>query len=295
MKSKVFNWAILATICVSILSCGNKTSARTTATESDAAYSADVKVLQVWELPEELNEISANVLVGDDRMACVQDNDGIIFIYNLKTKAIENKITFAGKGDFEGLALVGKTYYVLRSDGFLYEVRPNGNQNPDVKTYDLPLEASNNTEPMFYDAAHNRLLIGTKDTDPGGNSGKGVYSFNLPTKTMSTVPVMMISSSENNGNNNSGSAEKKKGKKHNGEIRPSEIAIEPRSRNIYVLNGPKSQLLLVDVSGKIKSITQLDKKIFPQPEGMCFTSSGELYISSEAGKKGKAVIAKVQL
>ena len=115
------------------------------------ATSADPKPIlsgdqQEWKLPKELKEISANVFVDDIRMACVQDNDGIIYIYNLQTEKFDDQIQFAGKGDFEGLALVRNTFYVLRSDGHLYEVQPQKGKSPLVKTYQLPLKAENETE-----------------------------------------------------------------------------------------------------------------------------------------------------
>jgi len=96
---------------------------------------------QEWKMPKELKEISANVFVDDVHMACVQDNDGIIYIYNLQSETVDETIEFAGKGDYEGLALVHSTYYVLRSDGLLYEVQPQKGKAPRVKTYELPLKA----------------------------------------------------------------------------------------------------------------------------------------------------------
>ncbi|MDR3716809.1 MAG: SdiA-regulated domain-containing protein [Puia sp.] len=258
-----------------------------------------LSVLQVWEMPDELTEISANVLVDSTHMACVQDNDGVIYIYNLKSKSVDKKISFGGNGDYEGLSLVGTIFYVLRSDGFLYEVATGNAQKPIVKTYDLPLEIENYTEPMFYDHEHNRLLIGTKDKDLTENDRKGVYAFDLTTKKMNTHAVFMIGgqsiSQENSDDKKSRRNGKKRKKRAKDDIMPSEIAIHPQTGSLYVLSGPKSELLIADRSGQIQSTIQLDKKIFPQPEGMCFTPSGGLYISSEGGKKGRGVIAKVQL
>lgn len=39
--------------------------------------------------------------------------------------------------------------------------------------------------------------------------------------------------------------------------------------------------------GTIKAFQFIDKDLMPQPEGICFSPEGELYISSE-GKKGEA-------
>ena len=56
---------------------------------------AGVNVEQVWQMPKELNEISANVLLSDTRMACIQDNAGVIFIYDMQSKTIESTIPFS--------------------------------------------------------------------------------------------------------------------------------------------------------------------------------------------------------
>jgi uncharacterized protein YjiK len=261
----------------------NQQQARNTALASCSAQPA----LKTWALPKELNEISSNILVSSTKMACIQDNDGFIFFYDLANKRIDSKLKFAGPGDYEGLTLVANTFYVLRSDGFLFEVQPGNSADPTVKTYDLPLSAENNVESLCYDNTNNRLLVAVKEKDLTEKDKKGVYAFDLSKKQMSTAPVFYIQGDEK------ASSGKKKKKKNT--IKPSEMAINPITKEFYVLNGPRSELLILDGSGNIKSTIQLDKNLFPQPEGLCFGPKGELYISSEASKKGNAIIAQVKL
>ncbi|MES2704377.1 MAG: SdiA-regulated domain-containing protein [Bacteroidota bacterium] len=255
---------------------------------ADGSQITGITVVEKWEMPPELTEISANVFIDADRVACIQDNDAIIYLYNLRSKKVERNISFGAAGDYEGLAIVNTTYYVLRADGELFEVKLSASGEPMVKQYNLPLEIENDTEPMFYDKAKDRLLIGVKEKDPSGGPGKGIYSFDLKTKKMTLDPVFMLTGANNNSN-----AERSGKKKGKGSIKPSEIAISPKTGDIYVLNGPKSQFIIADPSGKIKTTIQLDEAIFPQPEGMCFSPSGELYISSEGKNNSKAIIARV--
>lgn len=243
------------------------------------------KVVELWDLPDELVEISANILIDNTHMACIQDNKGVIYIYNLKTRAIENSIQFKDKGDFEGLALVGKVYYVLRSDGMLYQLTSTESGKPSVTTYDLPFGPENDTESMIYDKTKHRLLIAVKEKDLASPDKKGIYSFDLATKQMSKIPVLSLDAYRRSSS---------KGKDKSA-IRPSAIAIHPQRGTMLVLNGPSSELLEADFSGTILSTVKLDKNEFPQPEGMCFSASGDFYISSEGGKNQKGIIARVQL
>ena len=38
------------------------------------------KIIRKWEMPEDLNEISGIAYLSKDRVACVQDEEGILFI-----------------------------------------------------------------------------------------------------------------------------------------------------------------------------------------------------------------------
>jgi len=243
---------------------------------------------QVWELPKELKEISSNVFVAANRMACVQDNDGIIFIYNLQTLQIDERIEFAGNGDYEGLVRTDQYYYVLRSDGLLYEIQYLQGKKPVVKTYELPLKRKNETESVAYDKVHNRLLVAVKTKDLYEKDKKGIYGFDLNTKQMSTKAVCYIESFVDG----EAGGKKKEKKKQHLEIKPSEIALHPTTGELYILDGPSSRLFIADATGAIKSKIQLDKKLLPQPEGLCFNAQGELYISSEAAKNEHGVIVK---
>lgn len=250
------------------------------------------KVLERWAMPKELLEISSNVFIDDLRMACIQDNKGIIYTYNLKTRVVESEIQFEEKGDFESLVLVGKVYYVLRSDGMLYEISFADGRKPAVKKYDLPFGSENDTESMAYDKTKKRLLIAVKEKDLSSPDKKGVYSFDLATKRMNSTPLFLLN--VDGGSEEHTKDHKKKAKTKN-EIKPSEIAIHPTRGTVLVLNGPSSELLEADFSGKILSRIKLSQTEFPQPEGMCFSGQGEFYISSEGAKDLSGVIARIEL
>ena len=47
----------------------------------------------------------------------------------------------------------------------------------------------------------------------------------------------------------------------------------------------------MNLKGVIINIVELDKRIFNQPEGICFSENGDMFISNE-GKNGKANILR---
>ena len=249
-----------------------------------STISERISIVNLWNLPEELNEVSGIAYIGDTRFACVQDEEGIIFIYNTAQQKIEKKVPFAGTGDYEGITLIGDVAFIVRADGLLYEVKDYQSTKPEVNTYKTPFSVEHNIEGLTYDQKGKRLLLAVKDKDLVSNDGKGVYAFDLTAKKLTKTPVYIISSPD---------ALQQKGKKKKG-LRPSAIGVHPLSNETYIVDGPKSQLLLLDQAGKLKELIVLGSQ-FAKPEGITFDKAGRMFISNERGKKSAANIVEVSL
>lgn len=245
----------------------------------------EVVIQQRWELPNILDEISGIALLDKSRMACVQDEDGKIFIYNLENSTIEKEIKFAGPGDFESIAIAGPTAYVLRSDGVIFEVQNFLQESVATIEHKTTMEAKFDCEGLFYDASNNRLLLAIKDK--AGDDFKPVFGFDLVSKKLQKKPVYKIDFSDPVFN----ILERKRSHRL---IRPSEIAIHPVTGNIYILEGVNPKLLILDPSGKPLKLHVLKKEQFGQAEGIAFSKEGDIYISNE-GSGGPANILKITL
>src|SRR3954468_243832 len=68
-------------------------------------------------LPDTLREISGITELDSVQFACIQDEAGILFIVDARRNEIVSQYTFGPPGDYEAIARVGSTFYVLRSDG----------------------------------------------------------------------------------------------------------------------------------------------------------------------------------
>lgn len=249
-----------------------------------------ITVVKKWELPSELTEISGLANIDNDRFACVQDESGTVFVYNTATSSIESEMPFGPAGDYEGLAVVDKAFWVVRSDGHLFEVKPVDGKKPEVAEYNTHLTAEQNVEGLCYDKTNNRLLLAIKDEEAGNADYKGVYGFDLATRKMPEEPVFKLDLTNKLLAGDAG----KTGKKNKRGIKPSAIAINPSTGEVYITDGPKSRLLVTDIKGEIRTLYQLDKNEFAQPEGISFKADGELFISNE-GKKQSGNIVNVAI
>ena len=144
---------------------------------------ANYSITNTWELPQSLNEVSGISWVAEDLIACIQDEDGIIFIYDLGKKKIVKEISFAEPGDYEGIAVADKDAYVMRSDGLLYHIKNYQESHKKVSKSQTNFLAENNLESLFYNQKNNSLLTLPKDRDEDDRY-KNIYQITLePGKT----------------------------------------------------------------------------------------------------------------
>jgi uncharacterized protein YjiK len=246
-------------------------------------------IIRKWDMPVDLNEVSAIRWIAEDKIACVQDEDGIIFIYNLNTNLVEKKVNFAKSGDYEGLTTAFNNAYVMESSGRLYEILDYLSPTFQTKDYQLPFSGKNNMESLVADTLKNRLLFTVKDKDPNSEVYKGIYAFNLDTKQTNSLPILKIPLDDPIFK----SQDIDDDVEPTSNFYPSDMAIHPKTGNFYFLEGKNPQVLIMDSLGKPLKLHKLYKESFPQPEGITFAPDGTLYISNE-GKNGTANILEVE-
>ena len=234
---------------------------------------------EIWKLPKQLKEISGIVIQNDQKVVCVNDEEGDLFIYDLSTKNIEQTIPFHKKGDYEDVAIKDSTAFILRSDGTIYEVQNYMNSHKTIK-HNTFLTEKDDVEGLFFDVSKNRLLVASKENVVAKNKSKFVYEFLLVDKHLNTNPFLTI-------------PQKIVALKYNlrSSFSPSGIAIHPISKNIYILSSVGKMLAEFTSEGKLQKVYSLNYSHFQQPEGISFDEIGNLYISNEA-KGGKANILK---
>lgn len=250
------------------------------------------KPAKTYELPPILKEVSGLSFNDKNELACIQDEDGFIFIYNLEQAEITDKILFRKSGDYEGIEFVDDLAYILKSDGTIYEVSDLGKSSQKVKIYETPLNKENDTEGLAYDAVSHCLLIACKE-NAGLNGAviknqKSVFSFNLNTKKLIKTPLLTIT-------DDAITAFVKTTKLKNlppdinKKVRFKPSGISVKDGFYYIIASIGNMMIVVDKNSEIQHIERLDKKELPKPEGIAFDKNGALYLASE-GDKGNGII-----
>lgn len=217
----------------------------------------------------------------------IADEVGEIFFIDGNGGAILRKVFFRDKGDFEGVEMVGKCLYAVKSNGDIFEVGcwdSGGDMN--IVEYKSPLKKTDDVEGLCYDAQRYALLLACKQ-NPDSAGLRRIFAFDLKTKKLSAEPVYTIDPQEVNRlvplDNDD---------KNRQFISPSGIAIHPKTGDVYVISTSQKRLVVLDYkTGAIRYAMRLDKKMLPQPEGIAFDPDGNLNLSSE-GKKGEGLVFK---
>lgn len=244
-----------------------------------------VEIIEQWDLPDILEEVSGIAYMKNGKIACIQDEDGFIFIYDTENASLERRIEFAEPGDYEGIALVGTTAYVLRSDGTLFEVFNFEYDHLKTIEYSFDFSENYNFEGLGYDQRNNRLLLGIKDeTD---DDFKSIYAFDLETKKIINEPVYKIYF-------NNPVFEILDMKPSNRMLQISDINVNPKNGKIFILEAVNPKLLILDSLGIPEKLYVFKKNQFGQAEGFTFGPAGELFISNE-GKGGSGNILSISL
>ena len=244
-----------------------------------------------YDLPHSLREISGITFYSNHRLACIQDEKGKIYIYSLKKGEVKESVDFGPDHDYEAIAQVNDTFYVLHSTGTLFGVTGFDTDSQQTTRYDTFLKKENNTEGLCYDEMTHSLLIACKGVSHKKEKAdiKEIYAFDLLTKDLSSKPVYRIKLDDLAKYMRDHQVEMPKTDNENAFFEPSEIAVHPQTNDIYILSSVGKMIIVMDREGNIRDVALLDPAIAAHPEGMTFSKNGTLYISSE-GKGSKKVI-----
>jgi|AntRauTorckE5430_2_1112549.scaffolds.fasta_scaffold00384_8 uncharacterized protein YjiK len=242
--------------------------------------------VMVAKLPDELKEISGLAdWDGRDQLIGVQDEDGVIFVIDAWSGQVLSEFKFGKDRDYEGLARVDSTIYVLERDGDIHRIDYKAGQlTYDAKKLETDFSYRNDTEGICYDERTNSLLIVPKEQelDPGEeNYRRGIYGYELAAGKLDAQPRFYL--------DEFAIGQIIYGQRKPYRVKPSGVAVDPLTGDVYVIASVGNIMVVIDRESDVKQIELLKEKTFRQPEGITFNAAGDLFISSE-GRGGKAVV-----
>lgn len=254
---------------------------------------------QTFNLPAALIEVSGlSYDVKRNHLLVVNDEHGVLYELSAEDGSKLEHHSFAMLGDFEGLELVGDEVYIVKSNGNIHSFNISTKEAGKVLKNDL--SSVNDVEGLGYDPKADELILACKGApELKGRSkmkkAKAFYRYNVAKEKLYKKPKFVIKDKDLE--DFFKKAWKKEGSKKSRKklarrienFSPSGIAKHPVDGNFYILSSVGKSLVVVDEEGELQAIQFLDDKKFAQPEGICFTPDGTMFVSNE----GRSLVAKI--
>jgi uncharacterized protein YjiK len=230
--------------------------------------------LAQWIMPNELREISGLALLPNGRVLAHDDEVGRIYEIDPKTGVIERRFALSGspRGDFEGITVAGDDVYLLQSDGWLFkfQIAPDGDEAV-YERFNTQLGKECEFEGVAYEADSSQLVLPCKKVHKNKSLKHDIviYKVMLPLSnplrtTVMTIPVDDVLDAN-----------------HWKEISPSDIAIDPVTRNYVLVAAREKALVILSPDGQLLKAEALPPG-HEQAEGVAVTPDSILIISDEA-------------
>ncbi|RAJ04280.1 hypothetical protein LX64_03160 [Chitinophaga skermanii] len=211
------------------------------------------------------------------------DEEGRIYEVILDTDRPYRFWKFAKSGDYEEMLLAGKDWFVVKSNGKLYQVHNLFTDSTSSTEYHFPHKGKNEFEAAYLDSTGKAIVLLCKNCEADkGKSHTSTYRFNLETYQYEETDGFRISTKEIS----------RIGDYQFKNFRPSAAAVHPIEKRVYVVASLNRLLVIMDFQGNVQEVYHLRGKNFKQPEGITFAPNGDMYISNEATEETMANILK---
>ena len=235
--------------------------------------------LAMWIMTPQLREISGLALTSRGTVLTHDDNSGRVSEIDPKTGILLKAFSLVGnqKEDFEAIAIAGNDIYLMASDGKLFRFREGADgQQVQFMLFDTGLRKQCEFESLTYEADSTRLLMACKrQLDKQAPKDLVIYRMPLPlnraTFTVLRVPLQQVIGSNKWKN-----------------FRPSDMTIDPFTRNYVIIASHEKGLLILTPDGDVVRSEPLPGD-HRQPEGVAITKDSILLISDEANVKPAAI------
>lgn len=226
----------------------------------------------IFYLPAALVEISGLSNYNDSQLLAINDERGVVFMLNATTGSIDDQLTFGGGGDYEGIEYIDPRVFVAESNGDLHMFsHPFTDRQSKTIEIKSELNRTDDVEGLGVNAMSGSLMLACK-------GGKKKRIYRLPLSDIRTDLEELAAINKDQLKSFAEAANIPLVTKVS--FKPSGIAWHP-SGDIYVIAHHGKALVVLDSTYQIKTYLQLNPFYFQQPEGICFTRDGTLFVSNE--------------
>jgi uncharacterized protein YjiK len=212
----------------------------------------------------------------------IEEGSDQLYKLSQDTKKIIQTYSLGEKGSYKDLAIVDTIPYILQNDGTIFKcVTDSSGSAALVQIGKLQSGEEEEFESMFYDPGQKALIIIGKTSSRRENNKINAYAFYMDSTGFSPKPIFQINVSVID----------KLAPRESPDFEPTAAALNPVLQKIFILSASSRQLVVAGSDGKVESVYVLIPSMFPQPEGICFRSNGDMYIMNKGGS-GRATMLK---
>lgn len=247
-----------------------------------ASESGVGKPTRAFKLDKTLKEISGLATAGPSSVFAHNDEHAIIHEIDVRTGAVIRSFAL-GKptvaGDFEAIARRGDMIYLATGGGLLYEAKiKKHRERTRYNVFDTGLGDVCEVEGLAFDPEANAFLLLCKraSLDPE-RTRLIIYRWTFTDRLAKPrpwldIPLIDILPAH----------------ARNQEVRASELARDPKSGNLLIVDSNAAAIIEITPQGKAAGYRALAKESHPQAEGLALMSDGSIVVGDEGrGKAGR--------
>lgn len=260
-----------------------QTGVKKSSAQQQDSLAYDLTKREAIALPNEIREVSGQTFVGTDYQSLymIQDENGIIYQYDLSSKRIANQIPFAKDADYEDITTDDTYFFVLESNGDIHKRAIVSTIESESVRY-RNLLPKGEYESLYYRKDIDKLFVVCKQCK-GDRKNNRVSGYILRADKQDNF----VLESEFYLDLHQAKTLYKKFPKT---FEPSAISYLPSKKEWYIVSSIDKMIVVTDESFHPKQVLHFSRKDYEQPEGLAFNDKGSMFLSSEAGDKDTAML-----
>jgi uncharacterized protein YjiK len=235
------------------------------------------------DLPGRLEEVSGLAVSAGGRLFAHDDERARVYEVDPGSGSILKRIDVGPggiRGDFEGIALAGSRFFLVESDGTLYEFEEGADkESVGYDVYRTGLARKCEVEGLAFDGRTDALLLVCKTTQ--GRDLRNhlvVFAFSLATMALEAEPRYQVPYAE------------LRDVGARGQLHPSGIEVDEETGHMFVVAAREEGIVEMDRSGTFVAAAELPHRLHRQPEGITVLNA-ELILADEGGGR-KATLTR---